>query len=285
MLSNNSDRSLLYLGLSKLSTEELKEALRTRTFGANQAVDEETFLTITDILHEREGEPSAEEKAAAEKALEEFWAVYAGSTPEEDLEKLLDAEETKAETPSKRPGKRKYMRRLIAVAAVLCLVSIPVAKANYFNIINVVNWLVGGQFSFDSLERKADSIDTTQFQSILDENGIDFSLLSLWTPEGYVDSEILVKDYLDSKLIRLEVSNNEERVILFDFKEYRERNSNVLYEEELKSYDQYSSNGREYFIIQNSKNLTAMTFRDNQEFAIIGEISIEEMYKIIDSIK
>lgn len=285
MLSNNSDRSLLYLGLSKLSTEELKEALRTRTFGANQAVDEETFLTITDILHEREGEPSAEEKAAAEKALEEFWAVYAGSTPEEDLEKLLDAEETKAETPSKRPGKRKYMRRLIAVAAVLCLVSIPVAKANYFNIINVVNRLVGGQFSFSSPERRTDSVDISQFQTLLSQNTINFSFDMLWIPDGYTDPQIVEKDYPDFKLLRLDFSNNVGQVISFDFKIYETRNFNVLYEEEHESVQRYAAQNREYYIVQNTSNITAVTFENNIEFIILGEIAEEEMYKIIDSIK
>lgn len=285
MLSNNSDRSLLYLGLSKLSTEELKEALRTRTFGANQAVDEETFLTITDILHEREGEPSAEEKAAAEKALEEFWAVYADSTPEEELEKLLDAEETKAETSSKRSGKRKYMRRLIAVAAVLCLVSIPVAKANYFNIINVVNRLVGGQFSFSSLDRRADSIDTSQFQKLLDDNGIQFSFRSLWVPEGYSDPQVYDKNYPEFHLIKQELLNADKQLLAFDFKVYREKSFDMIYEEDLDIVEQYNSNSRVFYIIQNTDNVTAATFENNMEFVISGNISVEEMQVIIDSIK
>lgn len=285
MLSNNSDRSLLYLGLSKLSTEELKEALRTRTFGADQAVDEETFLTITDILHEREGEPSAEKKAAAEKALEEFWAVYADSTPEEELEKLLDAEETKAETSSKRSGKRKYMRRLIAVAAVLCLVSIPVAKANYFNIINVVNRLVGGQFSFSSLDRRADSIDTSQFQKLLDDNGIQFSFRSLWVPEGYSDPQVYDKNYPEFHLIKQELLNADKQLLAFDFKVYREKSFDMIYEEDLDIVEQYNSNSRVFYIIQNTDNVTAATFENNMEFVISGNISVEEMQVIIDSIK
>lgn len=285
MLSNNSDRSLLYLGLSKLSTEELKEALRTRTFGADQAVDEETFLTITDILHEREGEPSAEEKAAAEKALEEFWAVYAGSTPEEELEKMLDAEKTKAVTPSKQPGKRKYMRRLIAVAAVLCLVSIPVAKANYFNIINVVNRLVGGQFSFSSLDRRADSIDTSQFQKLLDDNGIQFSFRSLWVPEGYSDPQVYDKNYPEFHLIKQELLNADKQLLAFDFKVYREKSFDMIYEEDLDIVEQYNSNSRVFYIIQNTDNVTAATFENNMEFVISGNISVEEMQVIIDSIK
>lgn len=285
MLSNNSDRSLLYLGLSKLSTEELKEALRTRTFGVDQAVDEETFLTITDILHEREGEPSAEEKAAAEKALEEFWAVYAGSTPEEDLEKLLDAEETKAETSSKRPGKRRWKRWAIgavAVAAAFVLV-VPSTRANAFNIISVVNRLLNGQFSFSSQKNNND-LEDMLFQSLLDECGAKFSFVNLKIPEGYIQSELVDTDYKDFRLIRQTFENENQQTISLDFRLYKERNFRVIYEEDFKGAEQYSSNGRIFYILQNLNNLAAVTFENNAELSIIGDLEIEDMYMIIDSI-
>lgn len=285
MLSNNSDRSLLYLGLSKLSTEELKEALRTRTFGADQAVDEETFLTITDILHEREGGPSAEEKAAAEKALEEFWAVYADSTPEEDLEKLLDVEETKAETPSKRPEKRRWKRWAIgavAVAAAFVLV-VPSTRANAFNIISVVNQLFNGQFSFSSQKNNND-LEDMLFQLLLDECGAKFSFVNLKIPEGYIQSELVDTDYKDFRLIRQTFENENQQTISLDFRLYKERNFRVIYEEDFKGAEQYSSNGRIFYILQNLNNLAAVTFENNAELSIIGDLEIEDMYMIIDSI-
>lgn len=287
MSSNNGDRSLLYRGLERLSTEELKEALRADTFGAGQAMDEETFLTIADILYEREGRPAAEREAAVDAALEEFWTVYANTAPEEDLEELIGAVKTEPKTESvpKKPVKRRWKRWTIGVATIAAafVLVIPLTKANAFNVINVVNQLFNGQFSFSSRTNDNDFEDML-FQSLLDECGAKFSFADLQIPEEYVQSELVDTEYKDFRLIRQTFENDNQQIISLDFKLYKERNFRVIYEEDYKGAEQYVSNGRTFYILKNLNNLAAVTFENNAELSVIGDLEIEDMYKILDSI-
>ena len=262
-----------------LSTEELSEILRldSETPEGN-GLDIDTLLYITGVLAERK------KNTNTGKTAQEAWKSF--------QQNYLDSEEAyPAVAEEKKPVKTKnpWVRRVAAAAAVLVLlISVPLsAKAlNWEEICNTVVKWAKETFSFvmgdiDGPEAK----NTRQYDSLqdaLDQAKLPFDMIPTWMPDGYVleridiDETPVQRDYIalyvkDGKLFNISV-----RFLIETDPQKQEANENII--------DTYIVHGKEYFIISNNERISVMWKQDSYECNISGDLTVDEMKQMINSI-
>ena len=263
-----------------LSTEELSEILRqdSETPEGN-GLDIDTLLYITGVLAERKA------TANTGKTAQEAWKSF--------QQNYLDSEETVV-TEEKTPVKTKnpWIRRMIAAAAVLVLlVSVPLtAKALDWEDIctAVVQWaketfsfVMGGQRDGDGPEAR-DNREYGSLQEALDLTGQDFNAIPTWIPEGYVLGKIDIDEtpvrrnytalYIKGEqtysiCVRLYMESDPQKL---------EANENVI--------DTVTTDNNKYYVLSNNGILKAIWIQDSYECFISGDLTIDEIKEMINSI-
>ena len=261
-----------------MSTEELEEILRLDAEAPEGAQsDTELVLYILEVLASRRNNTNITGNTAQE-AWESFQQNY---MPEE---------------PQKPVGTKKpvlWMRKLAAAAAVVALlIFIPIsARAlTLEEMLDIFARWAKETFSFVSGESTEVSEpspeDKDQFetlQELLLLSNRDASIVPTWIPEGFAldkiekDSsplrEIYTVLYLDiSKELRIQIST----YLSEDIRNLEIENDPV---------EIYTHNGIDYYIFENEDQLRAVWFVDSYECYISGDVSIDELKMMIDSIQ
>lgn len=265
-----------------LSTEELSEILRldSETPEGN-GLDIDTLLYITGVLAERK------KNTNTGKTAQEAWKSF--------QQNYLDSEETHpAVAEEKKPVKTKnpWVRRVAAAAAVLVLlICIPLsARAlNWEEICNTVVKWAKETFSFVMGDQRdvdgpivGDDREYASLQEALDSLNENFDYIPTWIPEGYVldridiDRTPVQRDYIalyvkDGKLFNISV-----RFLIETDPQKQEANENII--------ETYVVHGKEYYIISNNERISVMWKQDSYECNISGDLTVDEMKQMINSI-
>ena len=261
-----------------MSTEELEEILRLDAKAPEGAQsDTELVLYILEVLASRRNNTNITGNTAQE-AWESFQQNY---MPEE---------------PQKPVGTKKpvlWMRKLAAAAAVVALLIFIPISARAITLEEM--WDIFARwaketFSFVSNGNaevsepvQEDSRDFTSLQEMLAAEKRDSSIVPTWIPEGFIldkiekDSsplrEIYTVLYLDiSKELRIQIST----YLSEDIRNLEIENDPV---------EIYTHNGIDYYVFENEDQLRAVWFVDSYECYISGDVSIDELKMMIDSIQ
>lgn len=266
-----------------METEELKKILRLDSEAPEgQELDTEEIFYITEVLAGREKENITGKTAHA--AWESFQQNYLPN--EEDC--LPYTHEMK------KPVKahRTWLRRLTAAAAVVALIVCLSATANAFgweDIWNTVAKWAKETFSFvrdgETLSTEPSEADSQQYESlqeVLAETNIPADLIPRNIPEGYILEDITM-DENPIQRVYIALYKNGDKTLMITIQSYVMGNPEKLEIQETP-LEVYLVSGTQYYILGNTEQLRAAWIKDSYECYISGELTIEEIKTMIDSI-
>lgn len=266
-----------------MTTEALEEILRLdaeKTEGEES--DTQTLLYVMEVLAVRKRNSENPGKTA-EKAFESFKQYY---MPTDDVN---DASQDYAER--KMNKSHRWIRTLTAIAASIAIVFLCSMTANAFgyDIWETVAKWTQETFHFGSgvqtevsEPNKDDEQECTSLQDILSLYDISALLAPTWFPDGYqlVDSE--VKDSPVQLLIAT-LYQKEGLEIKVQIKKYLNTDPQQV-ERSDGLVETYESEGITYYIFANNNLLQAVWVNENYECYISGDLTVEELKNMIDSI-
>ena len=271
-----------YAHYDSLSTEELQEILRKHAHDELETEpDTDELYYIMEVLARRREEQDPQAFRSNEEALADFRKHY---MPRE-----------------KQTGRKKVIRfpnrALRAVAAVLVVVLILAvgtsitAEAFHVDIWGkFANW-TKEIFQFTDTPQGTTAADPEQeynaelksLQDALNDYEVTEKLAPTWMPEGYTSNDLQVSRTPRTLYIGSTYENNGSELIIKIRQtigvqaEQVEKNDDLL--------EMYVVDGVEYYIFSNTETLQAAWSIGEFECLMIGKITLEEMKKMIDSIK
>lgn len=261
-----------------MTSEELAQLLRLDSEAPEgNGLDIDTLLYITGVLAEREKINNNTGKTA-----QEAWISF--------QQNYLDSEVEEETKPVK--SRNPWVRRAIATAAVVVLVVIVplTAKAlNWEEIWTAVATWAKETFSFvrdDQPEVDPPATDNTRQyesleQALSDTKRQDVSIPT-WIPDGFVLDNVDI-DETPMQRNYVALYKNGERSINICVRFYEGKDPERIETNE-EHVETYIAQGIEYFIYDNNGWISAAWIRDSYEGYISGEITIEEIKMMIDSI-
>lgn len=265
-----------------METAELEEILRLdAALPEGAESDTKLLLYVMGVLADRR-----RNNGVASKTVFEAW---------ESFEKnYMPGEEENEVPPAKksRIALSPWMRRAIAAAAVLVLLVYQPLFANALGLEDlwdiIARW-AKETFSFvsgedtDYSEPTPDSREEfTSLRDALIKSNRDPSIVPTWIPDGYILDGI-IKDVSPVKetFIAYYIKNTNSIKILVQTyldtdPEKVEINENLI--------ETYAHSGVDYFIFNNMEHIKAVWISGNNECSITGDISIDDVKQMIDSI-
>ena len=283
-MSENQNRGTIdYAKYDSMSTEELEEILRLDAEAPEgQTSDGELLLYVMEVLAGRKKENITGK--TAQKAWESFEKNYL-PTEEESIMPV-----TKAERSAKAP--RHWLRRMIAAAAVLViLVGVPLTASafGWKDIWNAVAQWAKETFSFvsreDTQSTEPDTDDIHQYtslQELLAQKDQESDFVPTWIPDGYELKDIRIDENpIQKNYLAVYVAG--EKILKISIRSYIEGDpEKVEVSEDI--LETYQASGTKYYIFINNEQLRAAWIKDSYECYISGDLTIEEIKMMINSI-
>lgn len=276
------NRSRDYSKYDSMTTEELEEILRLDVSAPEgDETDTELLLYVMGVLANRR-KNNGTGKTALE-AWESFQQNY-----------LSEEEECSEDIPGyhSRQTTLLWLRRMVAAAAVIVLlVSIPITAnaLEWEDIWEFVAHWAKETFSFVSSDDAeysepaiADDLEYTSLKDMLERNNRSSDMVPTWIPDGFV-LETTKKDVTPVQEVYNAFYLNKERKIIVYVRSYlQEDPEKVEVNEDLLEI--YEVSNVQYYIFSNANQVRAVWIVDSYQCNISGDLSIEEIKLMIDSI-
>ena len=276
--------------LDQLSMEQLEDLLRA-DFASSDPKNEPAVFHILEVMEKREKENPTGRLPDTAQAWKEFQQYY--NIPEGEGQSLYpvrsNPERPSAPTSAKRT-RRFRPRKVLLVAAVLVLMfgGMLTAQAAGVDVFGAIGRWTEEKFHFEIIPTSEDGTTDYTFREASSEKGLPQSLIPTWYPKGFEPSEPIddsVENYVDS--VYCEYINREEnRSYLAMVSRYYDSNSiaATVYEKDDTEVELYENNGRNFYIMSNLDTLTATWSDGKMAIDISGQLEINELKYIIDSI-
>lgn len=277
-MSENQNRGIGDLSkYDVMTTEELEEILRLDAQAPEeQESDTEMILYVMEVLAARKRNNGHTGKTALE-AYESFKQNY---KPE------VDNIETTRNVPTKITFPR-WLRCLTATAAVLAILLVGSVTAQAFGLNiweAVVKWT---QETFHFGEWGNANINNdlpyTSLREALEEGEITTALAPDWFPGGYELVDIKV-DIKPLQTAYKAIYTNGEQDLRITVRDYLDEIP-VYVEQSDGLVEEYEVSGITYYLFENNERTQAVWIVDSYECRITGELTIEELKIMIDSIE
>ena len=276
MSEMNNRTSRDYSKYDSMSTEQLQAILRLDAhLNEGEGMDTEELFYVMEVLTvRRKSNPETAGKSTQE-AYREFQEHY------------MPKEETKM---IRFP---MWLRRAATVAAVLAIfLATATVSVNAFGYDLWGKVAVWSQefFHFEDETQGTEGEDPDKknnygyasLQDALDGSGITQKLAPTWFPDGYTLLEVSLSNTPRETSIHASYTNNRQTIrvsirwLIGTKPEEIEKSDNYIMT--------YDANGIAYYIFENNNNLQATWVVGEFEGLIIGNVTLEEMKAIIDSI-
>ena len=267
-----------YAKYDTMTTEELEEILRL-DFNApeGQDSDTETLLYVMGVLAERRKMTGHAENEAL-KAYESFKENY-----------MPEIETAPKPVVKEKRSPVRWLRSLSAAAAVLVIILLGTVTAKAFGVDvweAVITWtqetfhIGGGRQTDDPISDK--EIPFASLQEALQKGNIDETLVPTWIPDGYELTDIRVEEnpmqnvynaiyHNGNKTLKITVRNH-----LTTNPEYIEQSEGFV--------ETYDAKGITFYLFSNNQRTQAVWIKNSYECHILGDLTIDELKKMIDSI-
>ena len=281
-MSENQNRSLRdFSKYDELETQELEAILRLDAESPEgQESDTEKILYVMEVLASRANANNTGNTTL--EAWESFQKNY------------LPMEEDSVEyTPKTQKTVQPWVRRLTAAAAVIVLLigisATAVSAFGWEDIWNAVAKWAKETFSFVSNsdaeltepeERTAQ--EYTSLQDALRETDQDGDFIPTWIPDGYQLDDITVDENPMQRVYAAKYISGEKELII-TVRSYLEIDPEKV-EIDDALLEIYEKSGTEYYIFKNDLRLHAVWIKGSYECYISGELTVEEIKTMIDSI-
>ena len=265
-----------------LPTEELQEILRKHANGELQTEpDTDELYYIMEVLARRREEEDPQAFRSDEEAYAEFCEHYMPKENKETRPKVI-----------RFPNRfLKTVAAVLAIVLILALGTSITAEAFHVDIWGkLANW-TKEIFLFTDLPQgtkpgnpeKEYNAELKSLQDALNDHGIKESPVPTWMPEGYKSKDIKIINSPRVRNINAIYENNGSELII-KFRQtigvqapQTEKNDDFL--------ELYVVDGVEYYIFSNTETLQAAWSIGEFECIIGGNITLEEIKAMIDSIR
>lgn len=281
-MSENLNRGIRdFSKYDSMEAEELEQILRLDAEAPEGTEsDTELLLYVMEVLASRRNNTNITGNTA-QQAWESFQKNYMP----------LDIHDSKSQT-NNRVASAPWVRRLIAAAAVIVLVIVIPVSAKAFSLEklwDVIATWAKETFSFIGSEDIAghevtasSPEDCISLQDALVKSNRDPNITPTWIPDGFVLDKI-EKDISPVQEVYRATYRNGSNVLKIRVQSFLE-SSPAKIEINEKLIEIYKSDNIEYYIFDNYDHLRAIWITDTYECYISGDIPIDELKQMIDSI-
>ena len=279
-MSENQNRGIGDLSkYDAMTTEELEEILRLDAQAQEeQESDTETILYIMEVLAARKRNNGHTGKTALE-AYESFKQNY---MPEVD--NIATTGKTSTKTKIAFP---RWLRSLTTAAAVLAILLVGSVTAQAFGLNiweAVVKWTQETfQFGEWGSSKTNDDLGYGSLQAALEEGNVRESLVPTWIPYGYETVKIAVERNPVAKKYTA-IYTNEKQDLRITVRDHLDEIP-VYVEQSDGLVEEYVVSGITYYLFKNNERTQAVWIVDSYECHILGDLTIEELKLMIDSIE
>lgn len=276
----------------QLSTEQLEDILRADIASPNQMNDEAVFH-ILEVLEKREKENPSGRLPDVDQAWQEFQKYY--NIPEGEGESLYPIRNNQEKRSASVPTKTRRVfrpRKILVVAAVLILMfgGMLTAQAAGVDVFGAIGRWTEETFHFELPINHDDLAGETDYnlRNASQKAGLPGSVAPIWCPEGFVPktpTNTHIEDYVDTAVCEY-INENENRSYFVDISYYY-NSSDVeatIFEKDDSEVVTYSSNRGTFYIFSNIDVLAATWSNGHLSITVAGDLQLEELEKIIDSI-
>lgn len=276
----------------QLSTEQLEDILRADIASPNQ-MNDETVFHILEVLEKREKENPSGRLPDTDQAWQEFQKYY--NIPEGEGESLYPIRNTQEKRSASVPTKTRHVfrpRKILVVAAVLILMfgGMLTAQAAGVDVFGAIGRWTEETFHFELPINHDDLAGETDYnlRNASQKAGLPGSIAPIWCPEGFIPktpTNTHVEDYVDTAVCEY-INENENRSYFVDISYYY-NSADVeatIFEKDGSEVVTYSSNRGTFYIFSNIDVLAATWSNGHLSITIAGDLQLEELEKIIDSI-
>lgn len=285
----NVEKNKRYAHLDQLSTQKLEDILRA-DLELQESGNSDMVLYIMEVIEKRENGKSLENRADAERALKEFHELY--NTSDDIVGQSLYPANTVGDTPlqhSEMPTpqtkNRHFLRRLFisaAAAAIITIFLVPSALG-YETFYEMVGSWTDSTFQFVKKDN-ADNIDVV-WQEELNTYGILASVLPTKIPQDFVLQEWdIVEQEVSGDIEFVSFYLRDKTSLMISATRYNQSKSAAI-EKDTTEVEEYRVGGITYYLFENLSQRVATWHVDNIECIISGDISIDEIKMMIDSIE
>ena len=263
----------------EMTTEELEEILRLDAENTEgQESDVETLLYVTGVLAERR-KKNGQTGNTAQEAYEIFKQHY---MPEIDNKDSVPAKEHKPK--NLRP---RWMRGLVAAAAAVVILLSGVVTAEAYG---VDVWKAVVQWTQDTFHFGAwgntnsnNKLPYNSLQEALEKGNTPTWLVPTWIPDDYKLTEITVTQNPAKKVYRATYVE-QAKVLKITVQDYLDEDP--LYVEQSEGLvEEYEVKGITYYLFSDNDMVKAVWINDSYECDIMGQLTIQELKMMIDSIE
>ena len=279
-MSENQNRGISDLSkYDAMTTEELEEILRLDAQAPEeQESDTDEILYIMEVLTERKRNNGHTGKTALE-AYESFKQNYMSEVEAPDIH-----DEKPVMVKNRFP---RWLRGLTAAAAVLVILVLGSVTAKAFGMDiwkTVVKWT---QETFHFGEwGDADTNNDLPYASLqeaLEKSKITTLLTPNWFPSGYELVDIIV-EYKPLQTSYKAKYSNGEQLLVITVRDHLD--GDPIYAEQSEGLvEEYEVSGITYYLFSNYEYNSAVWLYESYECDISGEVTIDELKKMIDSIQ
>lgn len=266
-----------------MTNEALEELLRLDSEASEgQESDTERLLYIMELLAQRDRQLRRTGNTAQEawKAFQQDYLPIADD-PKEDPEPK----------PTAKPVRLRLYRWIAVAAAMAMLIAIPVVASAYGwqEFWNAVAKWTKDTFSFvgsENTSHTSPSPEKTNHYSSLQEAiaaaGLQNDALPVWIPERFELENILVHETPVQKSFRVFYYCGENNLSICIHTYVSAAPEHVEIDETLMEI--YEVSGRKFYIFCNFDHVRAAWIEGNHECYISGDLTLEELKQIVDSI-
>ena len=278
--------------LEKLSTEELEDLLAQDFFEhENEEPDVEYIAAILEVIDEREGD-TPEKQAEVEAAWERFQNCIQereleGPTADGAEEASRDHERSKKDRQAPQKCPVRALRYCAVAAAVVVLVCSS-AYALGWNVFQALAQWTEETFSFLTGQETKESYDSEVFRymQLAVAKVSDTPAVPVWAPEGTEQvREIDVAERKDRTRIQgTYVVDGKEFTILIVVYNTEPNEYSTVYQRDEETEQEYEAGGVVHYLVENNGFASAAWTNSVVEGHIQGELTLEELRDMIDSI-
>ena len=264
-----------------MTTEELQEILRKHAHGELETEpDTEELFKIMEVLSERRQNTDAPAYRSDEEAFAEFCEHYMLKEKEAAHPKVIGF-----------PNRIfKTVAAMLAIALVLTVGTTITAKAFRIDIWSkFASWTKDiFQFAENPQETNAENpvpennLELKSLQDALVQQNISERLAPSWLPEGYVHKDVRVTATPKVVMIHALFEKDETELVINIRQTIGAPAKQVEKSDDL--FEIYTIGGIDYYIFSNNATLQAKWSIGEFECIIIGQITLDEMKAMIDSI-
>lgn len=273
--------------LAGKSTAELEELLALEATDLDAAgANAEYISIILEVIAERESAQKEEMTEEAWKDFQEYYSLRKQEEAETDNDEDAPHDHRRKTENRQRSPKLSRVIRYVVVAAVLMVLLCGTALGwDFFRA--VADWTEETFYFLTGQERRTHpEEDVFRHQRLSVEKKTDASAVPFWAPEGTTANGSPKESIRTDRFVvyTAYTVGDREFAVQIIVHDTPPETYDVTYQKDTTIEEEYSAGGICHYIVGNNETLSAMWVNGGVEGHIQGELTLDEMQQMIDSI-